>query len=208
MKEEKGFNPHQEEGVSFPKTRRGQVTFDRLLKAAREVIGEKGYHDTSISAITERAGVAQGTFYIYFTSKKEIFRQLIYYVHHEVRKYIQMSIKDVEDRKEAEIEGIKAFYRYCLEYPQLYALIREAEFVDLEIFRWHYSNFARAYAEKLREAMDQGQVREMNPEALAFSLIGISVFTGMRWPLWENRLPDEDELHTICEFVLRGIYRQ
>ncbi len=202
---EKDIKRNNFEGVSRPKTRRGQATFDKLLKAAEEIIGEKGYHETSVYAITEQAGVAMGTFYLYFRGKKDIFRELIYYVHHEVRKHIQMAIKNIPDRKEAEIEGIMAFYRYCMENPTLYALIREAEFVDFEIFKWHYTHFSKGYTEHLEKAMDKKQIKTMEPEALAFCLMGISIFTGMRWPLWEQALPDEKQLETIREFILKGI---
>jgi AcrR family transcriptional regulator len=198
-------NRNNSEGVSLPKTRRGQATFNKLLKAAEEIIGEKGYHDTSISAITEQAGVAMGTFYLYFRSKKDIFRELIYYVHHDLRKYIQVQIKEISDRKEAEVEGFKAFYRYCLRHPHLYALIREAEFVDIEIFKWHYTTFARTYADNLTAAMAKGEVKQMDPETLAFCLMGISIFTGMRWSLWEEQLPGEDQMNTVREFILNGI---
>ncbi len=205
MGKELEIKRNNNDGVSLPKTRRGQATFDKLLKAAEEIIGENGYHATSIYAITEKAGVAMGTFYLYFRGKKDIFRELIFYIHHEVRKYIQKAIKDIPDRREAEIEGIIAYYRYCLEHPNLYALIREAEFVDIEIFKWHYTNFIKNYAKHLVEAMKKKQVKEMDPEALAYCLMGISIFTGMRWSIWEKKLPDEKQLNTIRKFILEGI---
>lgn len=43
-----------------------------LLNAAMEVITEKGYEKTVISDIVKKAGVAQGTFYLYFPSKKAL----------------------------------------------------------------------------------------------------------------------------------------
>ncbi len=196
---------NQNNGVNLPKTKRGQATFNRLLKAAEEIIGEKGYHETSVYAITERAGVAMGTFYLYFRGKKDIFRELIYYIHHEVRKYIQLAVKDLPDRKDMEVEGIRAFFSYCLKHPNLYALIREAEFVDIEIFKWHYVNFSRGYSERLEEAMNKGDIKRMDPEALAFCLMGISIFTGMRWPVWSGEMPDEKQAETIREFILKGI---
>ena len=56
---------------------RGAQTRQRLLEAAEDVFAELGYHDASIVKITEAAGVAQGTFYLYFTSKKESFDELV-----------------------------------------------------------------------------------------------------------------------------------
>ena len=45
---------------------------EQILSAARAVFNEKGYETTTISDIVSRAGVAQGTFYLYFPSKREI----------------------------------------------------------------------------------------------------------------------------------------
>ena len=46
--------------------------YDKILQAAIEVISEKGLDKTSISDIVKRAGVAQGTFYLYYRSKNAL----------------------------------------------------------------------------------------------------------------------------------------
>ena len=46
--------------------------YQLILNAAMEVITEKGYDKTVISDIVKKAGVAQGTFYLYFSSKKAL----------------------------------------------------------------------------------------------------------------------------------------
>lgn len=48
-----------------------------LLQCAMEVFADKGYHQASISDIIKRAGVARGTFYLYFKSKRSVFDQLL-----------------------------------------------------------------------------------------------------------------------------------
>ena len=48
--------------------KRGAATRRRLLESAEQVFAELGYHEASIVKITEAAGVAQGTFYLYFSS--------------------------------------------------------------------------------------------------------------------------------------------
>lgn len=45
---------------------------ERILQAARQLIGEAGYEATSVPQIVDVAGVAQGTFYRYFKSKAEL----------------------------------------------------------------------------------------------------------------------------------------
>ncbi len=64
---------------------RGARTRRRLLEAAESVFADLGYHDASIVKITEAAGVAQGTFYLYFESKKEIFDELVRDLNRRVR---------------------------------------------------------------------------------------------------------------------------
>src|SRR5438105_51537 len=43
-----------------------------LLQAARAVFAKKGYEDATVSEIVSRAGVAQGTFYLYFPGKEAL----------------------------------------------------------------------------------------------------------------------------------------
>ena len=54
-----------------------EATRRELLGAALEVFGEKGYPATTISDIVGAAGVTQGTFYLYFTNKADIFSELL-----------------------------------------------------------------------------------------------------------------------------------
>lgn len=48
-----------------------------LLRCAKEIFSEKGYHQASISDIIQRAGVARGTFYLYFQSKRDVFNTIL-----------------------------------------------------------------------------------------------------------------------------------
>lgn len=47
-----------------------------ILAAATQVFKEKGYHATSVGDIIDAARIARGTFYLYFTNKREIFAAL------------------------------------------------------------------------------------------------------------------------------------
>lgn len=49
---------------------------ERILQAARQLIGNAGYDATSVPQIVEEAGVAQGTFYRYFKSKADLSKAL------------------------------------------------------------------------------------------------------------------------------------
>ncbi len=49
---------------------------EQILGAAQRVLREKGYDNSTISDIVKEAGVAQGTFYLYFDSKKAAVMEL------------------------------------------------------------------------------------------------------------------------------------
>lgn len=47
-----------------------------ILAAATRVFKDKGYHAASVNDIIDAAQIARGTFYLYFTSKREVFAEL------------------------------------------------------------------------------------------------------------------------------------
>jgi AcrR family transcriptional regulator len=59
------------------KNARGVRTLQQLLQAACHEFADRGYAATRISDIAERAGVSTGTFYRHFTSKPEIFLEVL-----------------------------------------------------------------------------------------------------------------------------------
>jgi AcrR family transcriptional regulator len=59
-----------------PRSRKGAQTRARLLAAAKEIFEECGFLDARISDIAERARLSHGSFYHYFESKEEIFREV------------------------------------------------------------------------------------------------------------------------------------
>ncbi len=62
------------------RSRKGEATRSRLLGAAKEVFEADGFLDARISDIAERAGLSHGSFYTYFESKEQIFREVAFQV--------------------------------------------------------------------------------------------------------------------------------
>ena len=184
-----------------PLSSRGAQTRRRLLEAAEEVFAELGYHDASIVKLTEAAGVGQGTFYLYFSSKKKIFDELVLDLNHRVRQAMTEAASHGETRAERELLGFTAFFRFTAEHPALYRIIRQAEFVSPEMLHRHYDRLTEGYAAGLRQAMADGEIANGDPEVLAWALMGIGELCGMRWILWngDEGMPEQvfDELARI-----------
>jgi len=187
-----------------PLSSRGARTRRRLLEAAEEIFAELGYHDASIVKLTEAAGVGQGTFYLYFSSKKEIFDELVLDLNHRVRQAMTEAASQGETRAERELLGFTAFFRFTAEHPALYRIIRQAEFVSPEMLHRHYDRLTDGYVAGLRQAMADGEIVSGDPEVLAWALMGIGELVGMRWILWAER----DELPAEVAVELASIIRR
>jgi AcrR family transcriptional regulator len=189
-----------------PLSKRGERTRRRLLEAAEAVFAELGYHDASIVKITEAAGVGQGTFYLYFASKKDVFDELVVDLNHRVRQAMTEAASQGTTRAEMERLGFAGYFRFVAEHPALYRIIRQAEFVSPEMLHLHYERLTSGYVAGLRQAMEAGEIADGDPELLAWALMGIGELVGMRWILWNGRteLP-ADVLEELGRIITRAL---
>jgi AcrR family transcriptional regulator len=184
---------------------RGVETRHRLLEAAEQVFAALGYHDASIVKITEAAGVGQGTFYLYFASKKDVFDELVRDLNRRVRFAMKEASSKGTNRLETELLGFGAYFRFTSEHPALYRIVRQAEFVSPEMLHFHYEKLAEGYVEGLRESIARGEVGDIDPEVAAWALMAAGEMLGMRFILWgDGTVPEhvEQELARIIRCVL------
>jgi AcrR family transcriptional regulator len=191
-----------------PLSKRGLDTRRRLLDAAERVFGELGFHDASIVKLADAAGVAAGTFYLYFDSKKAIFDELVRDLNRRVRHAMKEGSSQGETRLQSELLGFEAYFRFTSEHPALYRIIRQAEFVSPEMLRYHYDRLSDGYIEALAAASDAGEIGRLDPEVAAFALMGMGELIGMRFILWGEGtpLPDRvwDELKRLIGCILEA----
>lgn len=188
-----------------PATARGEATRQKLLDAAEREIGAHGFHATSVAAITRRAGVGQGTFYLYFPTKEDALRELVRHMGHELRRTLAEATADVTDRLTAERRGFEAFARFALEHRDLYKVVMESQFVDEAVFRGYYQDLADGYARGIERAVAAGQLRAVDPVAAAWALMGAAHFVGLRIANWEGRIPTTAELDAVFDVFRNGL---
>jgi AcrR family transcriptional regulator len=179
-------------GAKEPRTERGRRTLRAILDAAAAEFGERGFHDTGITHITQRAGVALGTFYTYFDSKEEVFRALVRDLSGQVRDVVGPQLIKSDCYFEAERIGREAFFAFVTEHKEIYRIIDEAEFVDPDDYRAHYTNTADRIRARLEAAIGRGEVKPCDAEIASWAIMGMNVFLGLRFGVWaEDRTPAE-----------------
>jgi AcrR family transcriptional regulator len=188
-----------------PKTKRGQLTRERILDAAEVEIGGRGFAEASISTITAQAKVGQGTFYLYFRSKEDVMRELVLRMGRRLRRHLTLSIADAPDRLEAERRGLRAFLEFVRANPNLYRVVAEAQFVDPDVFRQYYDDFVKSYASALRTATRRGEVSKGDAEVRAWALMGLSDMIGMRYALWDRKAKLDQVSEAAFELIAKGL---
>ncbi|WP_374408956.1 TetR/AcrR family transcriptional regulator [Pelagerythrobacter sp.] len=201
-----GKPAHEAETAKQPRTDRGRRTLRKLLDAAAIEFGEKGFHEASISAITARAGTALGSFYTYFDSKDAIFQALV----RDMSEAVKVAARDALDEPASALErermALTAFLRFAAEHKEVYRIIDEAEFVDPESYRRHYETTGARILDRLREGGRAGELRGDLEEAHAWAIMGMNVFLGLRYAVWNGGERSADEVAAIAHDLLaRGI---
>ena len=156
-----------------PEERRAQIK-----DVARRLFGERGYHRTQISDLIEEAGIARGTFYLYFRNKREIFDELL----DDLLRTIDGCIRGIEiGAGSAPVgEQMKGNLSRILETmaqnrPLAHILLRAAVGLDPDFDRKvddFYRQVGNRIAEGLALGLEMGIVHPCDPHVAAPMILG------------------------------------
>jgi len=162
-----------------------------MLKVARRLFSQKGYHDTSIDDLIEEAGIARGTFYLYFESKRAIFDELL---DHLVTT-LQAQVKRIEVGPEAPepVEQLNATVDRVLNTlldnrEMARILLREAVGIDTDFDRKlsdFYGRIEAMFVSALNTGRQLGVVRPCDANVVARCTLG-SVKEVVQWAFVEQ----------------------
>ena len=172
--------------LPVPKTKRGELTRQKILDAAEREIGSKGFAEASISTITAEADVAQGTFYVYFRTKEDVMRELVLRMGRRLRHHLTVATSGIASRLEVERRGIHAFFEFVRDNPNLYRVVMGMQFVDEATYRRYYEDFAASYRAALEAAVERGELAPGDAEVRAWALMGVCDMVGRRFALWDR----------------------
>ena len=94
---------------------------------------------------------------------------------------------------------MRCWLQFVRENQYMYHIIWESLYVDKQLFIDYYVNFAAAYMRGLDEAKDRGEVRNIDSEVLAYTLMGATNFLGLNWGHFKEE--EEDLDYVTDEFM-------
>jgi TetR/AcrR family fatty acid metabolism transcriptional regulator len=176
---------------------------EAILASAFEIFNEKGFHNTKIEEIAQRAGVGKGTVYLYFSSKEDLLREMM-------KEVVLHKLSVIRQRMAAAAsprERLYALFRTHFEFLRrnrnmVYLSSRDFGFVDDELEQWLHQQ-KRAFLDELQRLVEAGmacgQFRSMDARlaaALLFSALGVVIA--------DEQLLHKDKLDEVMNLLERG----
>ena len=149
----------------------------KILKAAKELFIDNGYHDTSMAAIAEMADLGKGTLYWHFDSKSELFQSMISrevkIIFDELNKLSNADLKAEEILK----KFIKIRLIRIMEYKKTTQMFMDSEnFVNDEFKKTMlelFESFIGLLTDTIKQGIEEGVFYTENPEKTAIAFLGM-----------------------------------
>lgn len=183
----------------------------QILEHAARLFGDKGYHETSISDIIASAGIARGTFYLYFENKRGIFEELVDGLLERLREAIRV-VETSPGAPSARQQLVDNFTRVLELFSEqrdlLSILLKSAVGLDREFdakLSDFYDKVTAAIQSSLKLGQQMGLVRPGDTRVAA--LIGLGAFKEVLHDLLRREVDDRAELSTLAAEVLDVLSR-
>ncbi|MDZ7734015.1 MAG: TetR/AcrR family transcriptional regulator [Acidimicrobiia bacterium] len=159
-------------------TPRGRERRRQLMDYAATRFAESGYHPTSVAEIVQGLGVGKGVFYWYFSSKEELFLEILRDAQRDLRKTQQAAIGEADDAKTRIELGIRATMQWSAEHRELHNLFQAAATEErfAPALRRGGEVAAGDVIRILKEGMAAGEVRDGDPVLLAHAVFGVTAY--------------------------------
>ncbi len=182
-----------------------------ISEAAVEVFAEKGFHQARVSDISKRAGVADGTIYLYFKNKDD----LLLSIFEDSMTLLVEGAKEELSKESCPLQKIRSFVSFHFRQVQDNRSVAEVLQVELRLSNkflkdyrpsklWDYLGLL---AEVIREGQASGVIRsEVDPFMQMWALFGALDELGMQWVLARRRKIDLDvAAYQVAETFVRGL---
>jgi AcrR family transcriptional regulator len=183
----------------------------QILEHAARLFGDKGYHDTSISDIIASAGIARGTFYLYFENKRSIFEELVDNLLERLLAAIRV-VDIAPGAPSARQQLIDNFTRVLELFADsralLSILLKGAVGLDREIdtkLTDFYEQVVNAIESSIKLGRRMGLIRPCDTRVAA--LIALGAFKQVLHDLLRRDLPDDENLTALAAEVLDVLSR-
>ena len=181
-----------------------------ILDAAVVEIARRGYHQTTVAMIARRAGVADGTIYLYFSNKEEILLSLF---DRAMGRFISEGREQVDEQASAvdKLRRIVELHLTLVGQDRDLAIMTQVELRHSTHFMGQLSrNQVGEYLAILAEVVAQGQAegsfrKNLDPVFAAKAIFGVLDEMATDWVLSQKNKRLESQVGAVADFILGGL---
>lgn len=146
-----------------------------ILISARKCFSEQGYDNTTIRDIVRRTGLAAGTFYNYFSDKRDIFAALLTDFLHQLNSNISALRHSASSDQDFIRSTYLALFQATARDPLVYELAHRNDQTIRELFGSDILGQAMlSLEEDVREAIERGVLPPIDQEYLCAAFFGVA----------------------------------
>jgi len=167
---------------------------EMIVHAAIEVFREQGIEKTKISDIVKAAGIAQGTFYLYFPSKLSLMPAIAEVMVVKTMAIVQKSVEESATFPVQLEQLVEAIFQVTHDYHEIQALIYSGLASTEHLKEWEtvYAPFYQWISERLQEAKDAGIIRSsIHADRTAKMIIGLVESAAEQIYLYDSEQEDQ-----------------
>ena len=188
----------------FSNAERRAKSRSKILQVSRQIMAEKGYEATTVSEIVAKAGVAQGTFYWYFSSKASIVKTLTIEMQNEVQAALVEAFDAPASLDQRVERSIKATFTILSGYRDILAMARlvESASEDEHVF----APYHRLVSNLICSEQTQGTINSsIDPAITATLIVGTIYYAALQCYLYNSPISIEDFIKETVRFVCRSL---
>lgn len=198
-----GAVDHEDSHVSprLPAPRRRR----QLLETALRVFAERGYHNASMNDIAVEAGVTKPVLYQHFTSKRELFAELLDDVGRELQETITKAVAAAETPREMVELGFTAYFDYVDRHRDAFRLFYGSSMVRDPEFAAVVTQTENAVAEIVAGLIEIEGLSTEQRRVLGHGIVGMIERASIHW-LTSNSDADPHLLaRQLADLAWRGL---
>jgi TetR/AcrR family transcriptional regulator, fatty acid metabolism regulator protein len=184
--------------------------YQRILEAAVEVIAENGFFNARVSDIAQRAGVADGTIYLYFKSKDQILMAAISNAFGAFLELARSEVKSISEPRE-QLRRLALLHLTSLGSNRNLAIVFQTELRQSARFLAQFSQHQlKQYFDLIREVVRAGQTtgafrRDLSDKIVANCFFGSLDEMVTSWLLSERDYSLPGAADAVVDVILGGV---
>ena len=191
-------------------SKRSDATREKLYAAAVALIGEQGYHGTTVDDIVERAGVAKGTVYYHFTGKEELFQAMLTDGLERLSAAFKAQVDAHEDPEEALDGLIQTELTFIVENQAFSKLLISELWRGDRVWREALVMLRERYVSCVVFVLERGVASgafrsDLDPHRAASVVFGAIATAALEWLVFEPDRPMSDICAETSGLVKRGV---